>query len=230
MKQHLLTVAIALVAGFGGAAIWSFSGLGNQQVRDYLVANPQVLPEMDDALRQNAARERLASLGDAVTAPFPGAVLGNPNGSKTIVKFTDYACGFCRSSVADVERLIAEDPELRVVIRELPIFEGSEAASRMALAAASQNRFSQFYHAMFEAGPPDDATILAAAGAANLDMGNARQDAGGDAATAEIAANLAMARELGFGGTPSWVIGDQLIEGAVGYDGLKAALARTQPS
>lgn len=222
--KHLMTVAIALLAGFAGAAIWSFTGAGHGQTRAYLIENPEILPEMARAYQAQEAKDRLASAGERVREPFPGAVLGNPNGSRTLVKFTDYACGYCRASVADIDRLIAQDPELRVVIREWPIFQGSEAAARMGLAAAQQGKFEAFYHAMFAGGPPSEENIVSAARSAGLDMDAARSFGASEAVTAELARNEAFARQLGFTGTPSWVAGDAAFEGAVGFAELNAAV------
>ena len=218
--KYLLTAVIALLAGFAGAAAFNYSGLGHSQTRDYLVANPDILPEMAAAYQSQEAQQKLASIKGNVSQPFEGAVLGNPNGSKTLVKFTDYACGYCRASVADVDRLIAADPELRVVVREWPIFDGSEAASRMGLAAAKQGKYNAYYHALFALGQPTAENVAAAARTAGVDMNAARSYGQSDEVTAELARNDAMARQLGFTGTPSWVIGDLPFEGAVGYDQL----------
>ncbi len=223
-RTLIITALVALVAGFGGAALWSLSGLGDAQVRRYLVANPEILPEMAQAFQQREARERLAQAGDGVAKPFPGAVLGNPNGNVTLVEFSDYACTYCRASMPHVEALIAANPELKVVIREWPIFEGSEEAARMALAAAHQGKYDAFHRAMFERGPPSPAGIEAAAKAAGMDLPAARAFARSAPADAEIARNHALARQLGFGGTPSWVVGEQVIEGAVGPDRLQEAI------
>ncbi|HEU4820008.1 MAG TPA: DsbA family protein, partial [Qipengyuania sp.] len=119
---------------------------------------------------------------------------------------------------------------LRVVIREWPIFEGSEDAARMALAAAHQGKYPAFYKAMFAAGPPSDATIAQAAKVAGLDLGRARTVAASDAVAAELAKNMQLARTLGFTGTPSWVAEGRVLQGAVGYDALKQALAGEEPA
>lgn len=224
MRNALVTALIALVCGFAGAALWSVSGLGESRTRAWLVANPDILPAMAQALQTQETEAKLAEIGGAVTRPFPGAVLGNPEGTRTLVKFTDYGCTYCRSSEADVQRLIAGDPQLRVVIREWPIFDGSEDAARMALAAAKQGKYPVFYKAMFAAGPPSAATVARAASVAGLDMAAARTDAASDAVAAELAQNMQLARTLGFTGTPSWVAQGKVLQGAVGYDSLKQAL------
>ena len=219
--------AVALIGGFAGAAAYSALGLGNAQTRAYLVANPDVLPAMADALVARQAAGQLAGVADEVTEPFPGAVLGNPNGSRTLVKFTDYACGYCRASVPDIERLVAGDPELKVVVREWPVFEGSEEAARMSLAAARQGRFAQFYEAMFAAGSTSSDAVERAAKAAGLDMTAARAFAASAEADAALSRNMELAETLGFRGTPSWVAGDQVLNGMVGYDRLAEALERS---
>lgn len=225
MRNTLLTALIALVFGFAGAGLWSLTGIGEQRLRGWLVANADVLPEMAAALQKKEAQARLAEVGPSVTTPFPGAVLGNPKGKRTLVKFTDYGCTYCRASEKDVQRLIAGDPELRIVVREWPIFDGSEDAARMALAAAAQGKYPAFYKAMFAGGQPGPETVAAAASAAGLDMAQARAFAATPEVTAELAQNMQLARALGFTGTPSWVAGGEVIEGAVGYNRLKEALA-----
>lgn len=220
LRHSLLTALTALVFGFLGAAIWSYSGLADNRTRSFLMGNPDLLPQMAEAYEAQESAKRLADLGDAVLDPFPGVVLGNPQGKRVLVEFTDYNCPYCESSLKDVNRLVAEDPDLKVVIREWPIFEGSDTASRMALAAGLQGKYTEFHNAMFQTGD-----VAAAAQAAGLDMERAARDADSDAVSAEIARNLDFARTLGFSGTPAWIAGGKPIGGAVGYERLKAALA-----
>ncbi len=224
MKKHLLTALIALTSGFAGAGLWSVSGLGHSQTRSYLLSHPQILPEMAEAYQREEAKGRLANAPDAVKQPFPGAVLGNPDGSRVLVKFTDYGCTYCRQSIAGTDKLISADPELKVVVREWPIFDGSEAAARMALAAAKQGKYAAFYHAMFEQGPPSEATIGRAARIAGLDQAAAEAFAKSDEVTAELDRNMTYARSLQFSGTPSWIAGDEVIEGLVPPERLADAL------
>ncbi len=224
LRNTLLTALIALVFGFLGAAIWSYAGLADNRTRAFLLDNPDMLPQMVEAYEAQEAEKRLAAMGNEVFTPFPGVVLGNPNGSKVLVEFTDYNCPYCEASLKDVNRLVAEDPDLKVVVREWPIFEGSDEASRMALAAGLQGKYPAFHDAMFRLGD-----VGAAAAAAGLDMARAEADATSDAVTAEIANNLELARTLGFTGTPAWVAGRKPIGGAVGYDKLKAALNESAP-
>ncbi|TAD73177.1 MAG: DsbA family protein [Sphingomonadales bacterium] len=222
LRNTLLTALLALVFGFLGAATWSYSGLADNRTRSFLLGNPDLLPQMAQAYEEQEAAKRLTQMGDEVFRPFPGAVLGNPQGTRVLVEFTDYNCPYCEASLKDVNRLVAEDPDLKVVIREWPIFEGSDVASRMALAAALQGKYRAFHDAMFATGD-----VTAAAKAAGLDMARAERDAASDAVSTEIARNLDSARALGFTGTPAWIAGRKPFGGAVGYERLKAALAAT---
>lgn len=197
-----------------------------QVVREYILANPEILPEAIERLRAKEASRQVAAAGDEVFVPFPGAVLGNPAGKTTLVMFSDFACGYCRSSMKDVDALIAENPDLKVVIRELPIIAPtSPLASRWGLAAAEQGRFAGFHRAMFATGRTDQASIDAAARAAGLDLERAQRFIDDPRVRAEIEANLAFARGLQLAGTPAWVVGDQLLTGAVGKDALAKAIA-----
>jgi protein-disulfide isomerase len=230
----LIAALVLAAAGAGWAAAKIFPGssisAGDRKVmesvvRDYLLENPEVLPEAMEALQRKEDAKQLASISEEVHTPYPGAVLGNPKGKVTLVEFSDFACGYCRKSVADIEALIAQNPDLRVVIRELPILsEHSVEAARMSLAAAEQGKFAEFHRAMFAAGQPGPATIAAAARQAGLDMEKARSAAQSPRVQQELDRNLEFARQLGFSGTPSWVAGDQLIGGAVGAEELAKAL------
>jgi protein-disulfide isomerase len=229
MLRFLPTALGALVCGFLGAWLFSLSGLGGAANETGLLAHPEGLPRMAEKLQQNEAQKRLAGVNGDIAKPFPGAVLGNPNGKVTLVEFTDYACTFCRQSIPDIQALIASNPQLKVVVREWPIFEGSDDAARMALAAARQGKYPRFHDLMFAHGPPSPASVELAAQGAGLDLAAARQFAESPAVALELRSNQDLARKLGFEGTPSWVIGDQVFSGAVGRDRLAEAIAKADP-
>jgi protein-disulfide isomerase len=198
-------------------------------VRAYILEHPEILTEAAQILQQRATTQRLTAAGSTLTKPFAGAVAGNPNGDVTLVEFTDYSCGFCRSSVADVQKLIGADKGLRLVFREVPILSpASKDAAKWALAAAKQGKHKAFHDAMFAGDRPTQESILAAARKAGLDMARAEKDAGSAEVGAEIEANLAMMQQIGFGGTPTFIVGDQILEGALGYDALKDAVAKAR--
>ena len=193
-------------------------------VRDYILTHPEILPEAMERLQSKGAARQVADNREDLETPFPGAVLGNPRGTITLVEFTDYACGYCRQSVADVRALIAAHPDLRIVVRELPILSpASTEAAKMALAAAVQGKYAAFHDAMFAGSRPDAASVAAAARAAGVDP-----TAAAAGVAEELADNLDLARKLGINGTPAWVVGDRLLVGAVGREALEKAIAEAR--
>jgi protein-disulfide isomerase len=221
--------AFALLSAFAGYLFLNGSGsrAGTEKiVREYLLANPEIIPEAMAVLQKRETIKRLSSAGGGVTKPFPGAETGNPKGDVTIVEFTDYNCGYCKKSVEDLSRLAAEDKNLRVVFREVPVLsETSRDAALWALAAANQGKHNAFHLAMFDIGRPDDQTLRQAATRAGVDIAAAERFITTPAATAEIESNIELMRKIGFNGTPTFIIGDQIVEGAMGYDVLKKAVA-----
>jgi len=229
--RWFMTLIVALAAGFAGAALWDVTGLGGQTTRDYLLANPEVLPEAMEVLQRREQIARIEPLRRELETPFPGAVLGNPRGSVTLVEFTDYACTYCRQSLADVVALVAANPDLKVVIREYPILAPESAdAARMALAAAQQGRYAQFHDAMYRLGPPSADSIEAAAKEAGVDLARARAAIATGAFDGHLQANYALAAKLGISGTPGWVIGGQALNGAVGAQRLTDAIEEARRS
>jgi len=198
-------------------------------VRAYILENPEIITDAVAILQQREVTERLSAVGSDIAKPFPGAETGNPKGDVTIVEFTDYNCGFCRASVPDVQRLLKSDGNIRLVYRELPILsQSSRDAALWALAAARQGKHKAFHDALFAGGRADEANIAAAARKAGLDMAAARTFAAAPQANQEIERNLALMQQIGFNGTPTFIIGDQILEGALGYDALKRAVEKAR--
>jgi protein-disulfide isomerase len=229
--RWFLTLIVALAAGFAGAALWDVTGLGGSATRDYLLAHPEVLPEAMEELRVREQRALIEPLRAALETPFPGAVLGNPRGTVTLVEFSDYACSYCRQSVAQVAALVAANPDLKVVIREYPVLAPESVdAARMALAAAQQGRFAQFHGAMFRLGPPSAESIEAAAKEAGLDLARARTMIASGALDGHLQANYNLASQLGLAGTPGFVAGTRMFNGAVGAEKLGDAIEEARRS
>lgn len=194
-------------------------------VHDYILAHPEIIPEAMTKLREADTARQIDASRKTIETPFAGAWAGNPTGDVTLVEFFDYACGYCRASVKDVDRLLAEDKGLKLVFRELPVLgPQSEVAARASLAAARQGRFLDFHRAMYAAGVPGTDKIAQAGRQAGIDPGRAAADTKTPAIDAEIAANMALGQTIGISGTPTWVVGDQMLNGAVGYDALKTAI------
>ena len=232
---------LLLLLGAAGGWLWQARGKEGapvdltdrraveEVVREYILDHPEIIPQAMQNLQQRENANALANVRGDLEEPFPGAVMGNPKGDVTLVMFTDFACGYCRQSVPEVDALIAANPDLRVVVRELPIIApASEDAARWALAAALQGRYTAFHQAMFAAGQPDAASIEAAARTAGLDMESARKATADPKVDREIAGNIDFARKLGINGTPSWVVGEQMLFGAVGRDDLGKAIAEAR--
>ncbi|WP_338466917.1 DsbA family protein [Novosphingobium sp. ZN18A2] len=208
------------------------AGIGAKQraamedlVRAYILDHPEIIPQAIQNLRDKQAAQAIGPARDAIETPFPGAVLGNPDGKITLVEFTDFACPYCRASAADVEKLIEKNPDLKVVVRELPIIGPmSEPSSRMGLAAAKQGKYRQFYRTMFGGPRPSPESIMAAARSSGLDLAAAKTFGASKDVTGELQKNMALAQQLQIDGTPAFVVGDQLVRGAVGQDALQKAI------
>lgn len=229
--RWIITILIALSAGFAGAAAWDFANLGPDHTRNYLMANPEVLPEAIAELQRREMVERIGPLRPELESPFPGAVLGNPEGSITLVEFSDYACGFCRQSLADVRALVAANPDLKVVIREYPILSGdSAAAARMALAAAEQGKYETFHNAMFAQDGPSPESIEAAATQAGVDLTQATAAIDAGRYESQLENNVFLGQSLQLSGTPAWIVGDRVLNGAVGAQEIGVAIAEARDS
>jgi protein-disulfide isomerase len=238
MMLALLALPVLLI---GGAIGWAWhssgsdpaSGLAKGEraaieavVKDYILTHPEILPQAMENLQARENAKQLSGIRKELETPFPGAILGNPAGTVTLVEFTDFACTYCRQSAADVEELVRTNPDLKVVIREFPILSPQSAdAAKMGLAAARQGKYAAFHRLMFAAGRPDQAAIEAAAKAAGVDLAKARAAIASADMEAELVRNVTLARQLGFTGTPSWVVGDAVLSGAVGKDRLAEAIA-----
>jgi protein-disulfide isomerase len=196
------TAILAAVLGFAGGWVAPLAGAtrgaNEDLVREYLLEHPQIPPEAMERLQSRDMATRLAPIRQQVKTPFPGAFLGNPDGKIVLVEFSDYACGYCRQSLAEVDALIAQNKDLKVVMRELPILSpASEQAARMALAAAQQGKYNAFHKEMFETGRPSAQTIDQAARKVGLDLDKAHAAMVSAEVTAEIQRNLAWPSSLG---------------------------------
>ena len=212
----------ALAAGLIGALIGggAVAYVSRQSVRDYLLENPEILPEAMQRLQDRTAARAVAANRAALETPFAGAWAGAADGDVVLVEFFDYACGYCRKSNADVDRLLREDPKLKVVWREWPVLgPDSEAAARASLAAAQAGRFKPFHDQLFAAGRPTADALAKARAAVGLSG-----DLPAAATDRELARNFQLARNLEATGTPTFVVGDQILQGAVGYEALKQAV------
>jgi len=216
-------IGAALTAGFLFFAVPQW--LGPRIVREGIVKNPQVLIEGQEALREQQYAPVLAANRAALEKPFASSWKGASKPDVTLAYFYDYACGYCRRSNPDIERLLAEDKGLRVVYREFPIL-GAEsvAAARASLAASRTGRFARFHDVLYQAGNPSAETIAIAGNASGITPDQARDPS----IDAEIDSNYRLAGQLGATGTPLFVVGNQVINSAVGYEALREAIAKAR--
>ncbi len=204
-------------------------------VREYLIANPEVLEEAFTALqvkRQAAAEaeraEALAMIRDELeTSPY-NAVLGNPDGDVTLVEFFDYNCGFCRRAMDDLERLIEGDPNLRVVLKELPVLgEASVRAAAVSIAVhqVAPEAYGEFHRKLISGdGRADDEAAFAVIEEMGLPRDEIERTMRTESVGELIQESTRMARLLQIDGTPTYVIGNVVEQGAVGYDQLRARI------
>ena len=205
----------------GAIALAGPSLFGEKVVREALLSNPEMIVEASDALRDKQFAQALAPIRASLETPFHSSWKGAAKPDVTLTYFFDYACGYCRQSNPDIERLLAEDKGLRVIYRELPILgPDSVAAARVSLAASKAGKFGAYHDALYAAGRPGPDTIAIAARAAGVTP----QPANDPAQEAELQANMGLASQLGATGTPLFVVGDRVINSAVGYEGLKEAI------
>lgn len=200
-----------------------------QIVRDFLLREPEVIYEALQELRlrqETAALERQKEmiaanrerLFDDPQAPFGGEA----DAEVTLVEFFDYRCAYCRRVVSSVRALLDDEDDLKIVFKELPVLgEESVVAARAALASRRQDKYLPFHFALMQAEDLSQAGIMAVAQEVGLDAGQLARDMQDPAIQAAIDANYALANELGIEGTPAFVIGDQLIPGAIDQAQLK---------
>ena len=217
--------AAATLAATGAAPVVGASDKAaiEKIVRDYILEHPEILPEAMDRLQAKETAKAVAANRKAIETPYAGAWEGNPNGDVTLVQFFDYACGYCRTSLPDIDRLLKDDPKLRIVYREMPVLgPDSTAAAELSLRVAKTGRYAAFHRAAYATRPD------AAARAKLAKQFGAVPTAKDAAVDREIMANLQLQNTLRLTGTPSWVVGDKILAGAVGYDALKAAVAEVR--
>lgn len=194
-------------------------------VRQGMLADPQILMDAADALRDRQYAPTIAANKAALETPFGSSWKGAEKPTVVLVEFFDYACPYCKASNPHVDQLIRDNPGLRVVYRELPILgPNSVDAARLSLAASKAGRFRAFHDALYAAGRPAPDTNAAAARVANISP-TVAEDADVEA---ELKRNFQLAGQLGATGTPLFVVGDRVLNGAVGYDALKNAVEEAQ--
>jgi len=230
----LIVLALCGLPRAGAAESFSDGQRGEIEgiVKNYLIAHPEVLEEaMNELSKRQAAAEavkREATISQNAETIFNsprGVVLGNKDGDVTFVEFFDYNCGYCKRAMVDMLDLMKTDSKLKVVLKEFPVLsEGSVEAAKVAVAVRMQDpkKYLDFHTKLLGGrGPADKARAMAAAKDAGLDTARIEKDLASPEVKATIEENMKLAEEMGLNGTPSYVIGKQIVIGAVGLEGLK---------
>jgi protein-disulfide isomerase len=207
-------------------------------IKDYLLQHPEVMQDVMSELEkhQQAAeaekhRSAVAENNATIFNSPHQVVLGNPQGKVTVVEFFDYNCGYCKRALPDMLTLLKTDPNLKFVLKEFPVLgEGSVEAAHVAVAARMQDvtgkKYIEFHQKLLGGrGAADKARALAVAKEVGFDMARLEKDMASDEVKKTIDENLKLADLIGVNGTPSYVVGDEVVVGAVGLDALKEKIA-----
>jgi protein-disulfide isomerase len=235
-------LALALGVAPQAAPAQSFSDVQRGDiekiVREYIISHPEVLEEaMNELSKRQAAAESekhqvtIAKNADTIFNSPRGVTIGNKDGDVTFVEFFDYNCGYCKRAMADMMEIMKADPKLKVVLKEFPVLsQGSVEAAQVAVAVRMQDptgkKYLDFHQKLLGGrGAADKARAMAAAKEAGLDMAKLEKDLASAEVKATLEENLKLAESLGMNGTPSYVIGKQVVIGAVGVDSLKEKIS-----
>jgi protein-disulfide isomerase len=242
MALRFITLILGAVLAAGMAvAAWAQSpaaaGLTEEQakampglIRDYILNHPGILIESLQAAKRKAeaaakgeAQGALTLRRDELVADPATPVGGNPKGDVTIVEFFDYRCPYCKQVEPELQAMLKADPKLRIAYKEYPILgPASVYATRMAMAAGKQGKYQVFHDAMLTAkGQIDEALILRVARLAGVDVERAKRDMQDPKIDALVEHNIELAQTLRLRGTPGFVIGDQIVDGAASVEVLK---------
>ena len=208
-----------------------------QIVREYILKNPEIVRDALTELEHRQQEEQKTSQREAIRKESAvlfnsprGNIVGNAAGDTTLVEFFDYNCGYCKRSLGDMRTLMKSDPKLRVVLKDFPVLgPDSLEASRVALAAKLQLQGDRLfeYHAklMDSRGRVNGERALAVAKEMGLDLPRLQRDVESTEVRAAIQENVELGDRLGLTGTPAFVIGDEIISGAVGVEPMRQAVA-----
>jgi len=238
-------IALALLGAPRPASAQSFTDTQRGDietiVRNYLLAHPEVLEEaMAELSRRQAAADAvkheasIATNADTIFNSPRGVMIGNKDGDVTFVEFFDYNCGYCKRAMSDMLDLMKADSKLKVVLKEFPVLgQGSVEAAQVAVAVRMQDptgkKYLDFHQKLLGGrGQADKARALAAAKDLGLDMAKLEKDMTSPEAKATIEENFKLAEAMGMNGTPSYVIGKQIVVGAVGVDSLKEKISQAR--
>ena len=201
-------------------------------VRDYILNNPEVIIEalqiLEDRRESEQAEQQKLMISrnkEDLESSVHQTILGNPDGDVTLIEFFDYNCAFCRESLQHIEQLVEEDDKLRVVLKEFPVLgQGSQDAARVAIAASKldSDKYLELHIKLLQTrGPADERTALVLAENLGYDMDVLRKTMETPVIEEAITEVYGLANVIGLTGTPTFIIGDEVLPGAVGHGVLK---------
>ena len=238
-----LIAAITVFSVAGASAEESMSDARKKEVeavlQEYILKNPEVLMRaiqtyqvQKQAAKRKRAKDNLTSLTAELTLNPASPVIGNPDGDVTIVEFFDYRCGYCKRVFPTIQALLKEDGNIRYVLKEFPILgPDSLVASQAALAVwnTTPEKYMPFHSALMTSrGGLNAAKIFSVAGDLGLDTDAIRKNMKNAPVSNEINKNMELSESLGITGTPAFIIGDQLVPGAISMDELKRMVAQAR--
>ena len=208
-------------------------------IKEYLVENPEILADVQEALQKKQEAQQQAKAKSAISdnekaiynSPYDIA-LGNPQGDVTIVEFFDYNCGYCKRALSDMDDILSKDKNVRFVLKELPILGPDSLAAHKVSAAFRElapEKYGEFHRALLGAeGRATEESAMAIAvgmGVSEADIRKTMVEKPQDNSVREA---YSLANALGISGTPSYVLGNEMVFGAVGTDDLRAKIANVR--
>ncbi len=207
----------------------------NPMIEDFLMSDPKLLQRLSVALEDTLRIEEQSRTETAMTDfrddifNAPGQiVIGNPDGDVTLIEFFDYNCGYCRNAVPDMAALLAEDPNLKIILKEFPILsnESIDAARIGILVSQTEADYWTFHQTLFSGrGKVDKTAALKAAADQGLSPIDLELRMGEENVARTIQKSYEIAQALGISGTPTYIIGNEIIPGAIGADELRTRIA-----
>ena len=236
-KSLFAATALSLVSVTGGAQAFDQGQKDEigKIVRDYLLENPEVLIEVQSALEKKRAEQQAAQAkaavqdnADAIFNAATDIALGNPQGKTTIVEFFDYNCGYCKRALSDMEAIIKDNPDIRFVLKEFPILgQDSVDAHKVSFAVKqiAPEKYGDFHRALIGGEHANEARAIEVAKSVGLTEEALRASMAQVSQDESVRQTYDLATKLGITGTPSYVLGDEAVFGAIGESELTKKIA-----
>ena len=229
MKNY--SAALAIAVAFALAGCQESDEAFGKRVNAYLMEHPEVLRDAAQKLQEKEqaalAKASVEAIGKhrSQLERDPRDFVANPNGKVTVVEFFDYRCGYCKVAAPEVVKLIRENPDVRFVFKELPIFGGvSDTAAKLALTPQVKAKGLDVYTSWMAEKALDEAALDRSLAAAGVDPAAARKAAQDPAIERQLLDTRALASALDIEGTPAFIIGDTAVPGA-DLGAVRAAIA-----